>query len=346
MPPAPARRSSASPARRSIRRSARCCWPCHRPGVILFQRNCADRAQLRALTDELHGLARRSAAAGADRPGGRPGDAAAAAALAVAAVGGARSARLADDRSESRPRSRAAAGPADRARPARGRHRRRLRAGARRCRARHDRGDRQPLLRRPARLVAMLAPRLRRRAAGRWGGAGHQASARAMAGPSSTAISPCPWCAAGLAELRAAISPRSRACATCPFAMTAHVVYPALDPRGRPPPRREVIARTIRGAFGVQGLLLSDDLAMQALSGTPGRSRRWPPWRPAAILRCTARGGSRTAARFCRPSRRWPARCSHDWTVSWRTLAESDPDAFDPDVAERSLATLLAGTVA
>jgi beta-N-acetylhexosaminidase len=51
--------------------------------------------------------------------------------------------------------------------------------------------------------------------------------------------------------------------------MTAHVVYSALDADGPATTSRTVIGGIIRGELGVQGLLLSDDLAMQALSGDP-----------------------------------------------------------------------------
>ena len=54
-----------------------------------------------------------------------------------------------------------------------------------------------------------------------------------------------------------------------PFAMTAHGVYAALDPAGPGTTSRRVSAGTIRGALGVQGILLSDDLATQA----PSRGR-------------------------------------------------------------------------
>jgi beta-N-acetylhexosaminidase len=59
-----------------------------------------------------------------------------------------------------------------------------------------------------------------------------------------------------------------RSLAHCPMAMTAHVVYEAVDPArpGTTSPR--VIKEIIRGEIGFDGLLLSDDLSMNALSGT------------------------------------------------------------------------------
>jgi len=55
-----------------------------------------------------------------------------------------------------------------------------------------------------------------------------------------------------------------------PMAMTAHVVYTALDPRGPATTSPTVIADVIRGRIGFEGLLMSDDLSMKALSGGLG----------------------------------------------------------------------------
>ncbi len=53
-----------------------------------------------------------------------------------------------------------------------------------------------------------------------------------------------------------------------PAAMTAHVVYTALDPQ-RPATISPIVIRdVVRGAIGFDGLLFSDDLSMRALPGT------------------------------------------------------------------------------
>ncbi|MEO8811941.1 MAG: glycoside hydrolase family 3 N-terminal domain-containing protein, partial [Caulobacteraceae bacterium] len=52
-----------------------------------------------------------------------------------------------------------------------------------------------------------------------------------------------------------------------PMAMTAHVVYAAIDPRRPATTSRETIEKAIRGAIGFGGLLISDDLSMKALRG-------------------------------------------------------------------------------
>lgn len=54
-----------------------------------------------------------------------------------------------------------------------------------------------------------------------------------------------------------------------PWAMTAHVIYEAYDPELPATISRKVIQRVIRGMIGFSGVLVSDDLAMHALSGTP-----------------------------------------------------------------------------
>lgn len=66
-----------------------------------------------------------------------------------------------------------------------------------------------------------------------------------------------------------------RALADAPMAMTAHVVYTALDASTPATTSRRVIDEVIRKSIGFQGLLLSDDLCMKALDGDPGeRARR------------------------------------------------------------------------
>jgi beta-N-acetylhexosaminidase len=53
----------------------------------------------------------------------------------------------------------------------------------------------------------------------------------------------------------------------CPMAMTAHVVYDSIDPQRPATTSPKVIRDVIRGEIGFDGLLMSDDLSMQALDG-------------------------------------------------------------------------------
>ena len=62
--------------------------------------------------------------------------------------------------------------------------------------------------------------------------------------------------------------------ADLPMAMTAHVVFSALDPAHPATTSATIIREVIRGVIGFQGLLMSDDVSMNALSGTIGERTR------------------------------------------------------------------------
>ena len=55
-----------------------------------------------------------------------------------------------------------------------------------------------------------------------------------------------------------------------PAAMTAHVVYTAIDSTNPASTSRPVLDKIVRGEIGYNGLLMSDDLSMEALRGTIG----------------------------------------------------------------------------
>ena len=57
--------------------------------------------------------------------------------------------------------------------------------------------------------------------------------------------------------------------ADLPWMMTAHLLYPGLDAALPGTLSPVVIGRIIRGRIGFKGVLVSDDLAMRALDGTP-----------------------------------------------------------------------------
>jgi beta-N-acetylhexosaminidase len=61
-----------------------------------------------------------------------------------------------------------------------------------------------------------------------------------------------------------------RVLADMPLAMTAHVVYAAIDPERPATTSRKVMREVIRGSIGFAGLVMSDDLSMNALSGSLG----------------------------------------------------------------------------
>jgi beta-N-acetylhexosaminidase len=85
---------------------------------------------------------------------------------------------------------------------------------------------------------------------------------------------------ASRAELEAVDFPPFAAVADAPMAMTAHVVFTALDKTAPATLSKKVISTVIRKEIGFRGLLMTDDLSMKALSGSyagGGGSRRSPP---------------------------------------------------------------------
>jgi beta-N-acetylhexosaminidase len=56
--------------------------------------------------------------------------------------------------------------------------------------------------------------------------------------------------------------------ADLPMAMTAHVVFSALDPAQPATTSATMVDQVIRGVIGFQGLLMSDDVSMNALAGS------------------------------------------------------------------------------
>jgi beta-N-acetylhexosaminidase len=71
----------------------------------------------------------------------------------------------------------------------------------------------------------------------------------------------------GAEELSAMDFVTFRSLNQCPMAMTAHVIYDAIDPQRPATTSPKVIRDVIRGEIGFDGLLMSDDVSMNALSG-------------------------------------------------------------------------------
>lgn len=78
-----------------------------------------------------------------------------------------------------------------------------------------------------------------------------------------------PTVEAPLEGLRATDFAAFRALADLPMAMTAHVIFPALDPAA-PVTLSPVALAAMRAETGFDGLLMTDDLSMEALSGPIG----------------------------------------------------------------------------
>lgn len=79
---------------------------------------------------------------------------------------------------------------------------------------------------------------------------------------------------ASLDELRRTDFPPFAAFADAPMAMTAHVVYTAIDKVNPATLSAKVIKKIIRQELGFEGLLMTDDLSMKALSGSLAEKTR------------------------------------------------------------------------
>lgn len=76
------------------------------------------------------------------------------------------------------------------------------------------------------------------------------------------------------AELEASDFAAFRPLAGLPLAMTAHVVFTAIDPVSPATTSAKMIQHVIRDGIGFRGLLMSDDISMGALSGSLGERTR------------------------------------------------------------------------
>src|SRR5204863_6603712 len=61
-----------------------------------------------------------------------------------------------------------------------------------------------------------------------------------------------------------------RPLAGLPLAMTAHVVFSAIDPVAPATTSATMVREVIRGSIGFDGLLMTDDISMQSLMGSIG----------------------------------------------------------------------------
>lgn len=65
-----------------------------------------------------------------------------------------------------------------------------------------------------------------------------------------------------------------RALSDMPMAMTAHILYTAVDPQRPATISKKIMGEIVRGSIGFDGLVMTDDLSMKALGGTIGQRAR------------------------------------------------------------------------
>jgi len=123
------------------------------------------------------------------------------------------------------------------------------------------------------------------------------------------------------------------------MAMTAHVIYSAIDPDQCATHSVEVITRIIRGHLGFDGLLMSDDLSMQALSGTlQQRGERSLAAGCDMLLHCNGQSEEMVAVAHA------ARRLDHDAArrADAALAVRKSPADFDPGAAIKALDTLFA----
>ncbi len=126
-----------------------------------------------------------------------------------------------------------------------------------------------------------------------------------------------------------------------PLGMTAHILLPGLDAHNPVSTSAHIIADVIRGEIGFQGLLMSDDLSMGALSGdVAARSRNVIRAGCDVILHCNGdMDEMRAVAAHC-PALEGVAR--DRYRAALDRLAPPTP--FDPATAEAALAAITDAT--
>jgi beta-N-acetylhexosaminidase len=131
-----------------------------------------------------------------------------------------------------------------------------------------------------------------------------------------------------------------RALAGMPWAMTAHILYSAIDSALPATLSARVIGDVIRAGIGFDGVLVSDDLSMQALGGSlQERARGALAAGCDLVLHCngdmTEMGAIAAAI--------GPISAAAQHRVAAGEGRRQAPGAFDRFAAERRLAALLAG---
>ena len=130
-----------------------------------------------------------------------------------------------------------------------------------------------------------------------------------------------------------------RPLAGLPLGMTAHVVFSAIDPVAPATTSVTMVREVIRGFIGFKGLLMSDDVSMNALSGTIAeRSRAAFAAGCDVVLHCNGDLREMTAVAAQAPVLEGLAGKRADAALAQR----SAPEAFDVDAARKIFTQMVA----
>ena len=124
-----------------------------------------------------------------------------------------------------------------------------------------------------------------------------------------------------------------------PLGMTAHVVFTAIDPVAPATTSVTMVGQVIRGFIGFQGLLMSDDISMNALSGSIAeRSRTALAAGCDVVLHCNGNLGEMVAVANEAPELAGDAARRAEAALA----ARKAPEEFDTDAARRLFTQLIA----
>jgi beta-N-acetylhexosaminidase len=125
-----------------------------------------------------------------------------------------------------------------------------------------------------------------------------------------------------------------------PLAMTAHVVFSAIDPDAPATTSVTMVREVIRGFIGFQGLLMSDDVSMKALSGSIAeRTTAAVAAGCDVVLHCNGDLAEMAQVAGAVPELTGEAARRAEAALSQRKA----PEEFDVDAARKTFAQMVAG---
>jgi beta-N-acetylhexosaminidase len=149
---------------------------------------------------------------------------------------------------------------------------------------------------------------------------------------------------ASLSELDRVDFAPFKALADAPLAMTAHVLYEALDPDRPATLSPSIVRDVIRGVIGFTGLLMTDDLSMKALAGSfEDRTQAALKAGVDVVLHCNGVMAEAAAVAAAAPRLEGP---SLDRAERALALISGDRPAFDRVAAMQRLQAALANSPA
>ena len=125
-----------------------------------------------------------------------------------------------------------------------------------------------------------------------------------------------------------------------PMGMTAHVVFSAIDPVAPATTSATIVSQVIRDGIGFEGLLMSDDVSMGALSGTLGeRSRAALAAGCDVVLHCNGRLDEMQEVAAAVPPLSGAALRRAEAALA----ARREPEPLEVDAARRAFEAMIAG---